>query len=227
MTRSIAFFAFVALLTLPVARAEFVGGTYNPDMPSNVFTANKILEVNNPDPTYIGLAQEFTLQDDIFSLSELTLPLSLAAGADPSKFNFEIRSTFPGSGPEIPLFTGDFSSSSIGTTLAEVTVGVSPTGADGLAAGSYWFVLNADPVQNAGLTWGTVTGPSATTDISAYSTVPSIWSLDSGAPYGLALGGELTPAPEPGQIAMGAILFTCIGGVTLYQRKVKGKKSLA
>jgi hypothetical protein len=228
MTKKITLTAFAVLLGLPLAHAEFVGGTYNPAALDNVFTGSPFMGSDNGANTFSGLAQQFTVPQDIFSLSELTLPLALAPGADASQFSFEIRSSNANLPTGPALYTGDFSLSSIGTTLGEVTADVSPTGSDGLTAGNYWLVLNQTTSQaGPGLSWGSVTGSSATTDPSAVTIAASPWLPNPGTTYGMALDGELTPAPEPGQIAMGAILFTCIGGITLYQRKANAKKACA
>jgi hypothetical protein len=220
MKRFLTLTAFVALLGGPLARAEFVGGTYNPAALDNVFSAGAPLLPGN------GFAQEFTISEDVLSLSKLTLPLRLDSGTDTSGFSFEIRANaFDGpTGPA--LYTGDLGSSLIGATFGAAMADLSPTGSGDLAAGNYWLVLNSSS-PSAVLTWGSVTGTGATTDPSAFSVGSSPWTLTPGTTYGMALDGELTPAPEPGQIAMGAILFTCIGGITLYQRKANAKKACA
>ncbi len=228
MTKKITLLAFTALLGSPFARAEFVSGTYNPAAHDNVFTGSPFMGSDNGANTFSGLAQQFTVTQDILSLSELTLPLALAPGANPSQFSFEIRSSNASLPTGLALYTGDFSSSIIGTSLGEVTTAVSPTGSEGLAAGNYWLVLSQSPLQSGpGISWGSVTGSSATTDPSSVTMTTSPWLPNPGKTYAMALDGELTPAPEPGQIAMGAILFTCIGGITLYQRKVNGRKACA
>jgi hypothetical protein len=228
MTKFLTLVAFSAFLGSPLARAEFATGTYNPAAHDNEFTGSPFMGSDNGANTFSGLAQQFTVTQDIFSLSELTLPLALAPGANPSQFSFEIRSSNASLPTGLALYTADFSLSGIDSTLREVTAAVSPIGSEGLAAGNYWLVLSQSPLQSGpGISWGSVTGSSATTNPSAFSIDNSPWSINPGTTYGMALDGELTPAPEPGQIAMGAILFTCIGGITLYQRKANGRKACA
>lgn len=222
MNKTLVLVGFYTALGVASARADFIVsgnnlGNYIPGA-NDPTLSNTAVGVSNSG--YKGIAQQFTVPSgiDLFNVSTLTLP----ALGNFSDISFAIKSNPSDS---TALYTGNFSggfqSSGAFTDKSAPVTAVGDF--HGLTGGSsYWLVVTADPAQSGPpLAWQTLQTPSDLSQSfggSTWSALPNTFAMS-------LADGELTPAPEPGQIAMGAVLCSCIAGYTYRQRKANQKKA--